>query len=1442
MPGDHSSPTPPPSGAPPVRTTGGSALWTPPSPEHLQRLLPQYEIISMLGRGGMGAVYKGRQISLDRLVAIKILPPEALEGGDNVDYADRFKNEARSMAKMNHPAIVGVYDFGETSEGQLYIVMEFVDATDVAQMIKSQGRLPPEHALAITAHVCDALHYAHSHGVIHRDIKPANVLMNMEGRVKIADFGLAKATDAGARAITRTNMAMGTPDFIAPEALITGLQVDHRADLYAVGVMLYNMLTGRVPRGVFAPASKLAGTDPRIDAVVTKAMQTERDDRYQSALELRRDLDVILTVPTVKAGSAAPAQALPPGVRKPGARAPQARGEGASTSSAASPSAVPAQKSSAGMVAGILAAVAIAAAGVYFFATQKPKPVDDGKVTPAGSFADEIAKLPPDEQVERVMDRIRQLNHGVGVKPTHSVKSGRVDSLTLNRDAGPVSDITPVAALKDLKRLSVMYLSGISDFEFARGLKLESLTVHQCRAEDLSPLRGMPLKDLALAQSSVSDLSPVADAPLENLTVMFAPLADLGPAKEMPLKQLSVEKTAVRDLSPIKGKSIKSLKCEPKAAADPANREILRSLTALERINDEPVAGFWKKLDGGGVATQFNAPPSRPAIQSFDLLALADPALDRVPVPGIVGKNDWVRDGASLSYSSDGKAGKLAAPVAFDCRDYEIELRARRLSGGDRIHLDVPLGKGRILPVILNSPGRKVVNEKEGKPWPASANLVHVGVRVIRGDAGASGRIFIQRKDTGEILADWSGNMETLGKAGESHPGFPGESVASIFTMKDSYAAETWMLRVFEGEARALRAKLAPAEVAARSPQPVNPIPPVAGDPRLAQLAAGFKARLETDAQKPYEIALAALNRSYVANGIGRARSAAQKKGALEEVKALDAEKVRIETGQPLPPADLDTLPASLRGLRATYRAALAKIESDRAGKAVPLYDVYLRALDAYVVDLTKANKLDDAQKVKSLRDDIAARKTALVTAESVPAEPAKNTPVAEKRNVGSRKGVPAVNLGAVLPVPQESLAPVEKGKHTRELVDVMLQKSNNFRLRVRQGQRVSNLTSANAKQLPGGAIDILVIDTGQGGGSFSDSNLLEGQIELEELILWEVEEFRSLAVLRGMKKLKLARIYAKAGSTSFNDEALRFLPPLPELQRLDWGGSFGDLGLRIICERCPKLEYLTVQPASFTREGLLPLTRLKALRRLTFGDGSIAGGDLEILSAIPALESLQLTRCKIGGSFDLSGLVNLTDLTLSSVDLVDSDVKTLAILTKLTSLNLGSNSRITDAAIAELATLNKLTQLRAVSCKMKDLGGSGMPVFPALELCHVHGNVELGDTACLGLAKQKNLKSLYLSGTEVGDTGLQTLCENLRHLTELNLADTKVTDAGTAALRRLDRIRSLWLDGTAITDAAVEHLKKLAALREFHVKNTKMTPEGIAALKKALPQCQVLN
>jgi len=201
-----------PSGA--ERTASGRLKWRLLEPAELGTMLaPQYEVIDLLGHGGMGAVYKGRQTRLNRLVAIKLLPPDF---ASDSQFAVRFEREAQSMAALSHPAIVPVYDFGETSNGWLYFVMELVEGTDVQRLIDRKVKLPPDHALAISAHVCDALRYAHEHGVVHRDIKPANVLLNMEGEVKVTDFGLAKRESDVM--LTRADISVGTPDFIAPEA------------------------------------------------------------------------------------------------------------------------------------------------------------------------------------------------------------------------------------------------------------------------------------------------------------------------------------------------------------------------------------------------------------------------------------------------------------------------------------------------------------------------------------------------------------------------------------------------------------------------------------------------------------------------------------------------------------------------------------------------------------------------------------------------------------------------------------------------------------------------------------------------------------------------------------------------------------------------------------------------------------------------------------------------------------------------------------------------------------------------------------------------------------------------------------------------------------------------------------------------------------------------
>ena len=278
-----------------LRTPGpsvGDGRWTPPEPEELARLLPQYQIESLLGHGGRGAVSKGRQAALDRPVAIKLLPAEMAA---DAQFIARFQREARTLAKLQHPGIVAVHDFGQTSEGHLYFVMEFVDGTDLHRILHAPGGLNPAQALALISQICDALHYAHGKGVIHRDIKPGNILVTTDSRAKLADFGLARPIVEESTVLTGTNVIMGTAAYMAPEQQEG--RSDQRADIYALGVMLYEMLCGQRPSGAFDPPSHRVQVDVRLDDVVIKAMQQQPERRYQQVSEMKTDVDRIRTTP-----------------------------------------------------------------------------------------------------------------------------------------------------------------------------------------------------------------------------------------------------------------------------------------------------------------------------------------------------------------------------------------------------------------------------------------------------------------------------------------------------------------------------------------------------------------------------------------------------------------------------------------------------------------------------------------------------------------------------------------------------------------------------------------------------------------------------------------------------------------------------------------------------------------------------------------------------------------------------------------------------------------------------------------------------------------------------------------------------------------------------------------------------------------------------------------
>ncbi|MEO5712099.1 MAG: serine/threonine-protein kinase [Luteolibacter sp.] len=252
-----------------------NAAAPPPPAEEIADKFPQFEILECLGRGGMGVVYKARQKSLNRVVAIKILAPERESEGR---FGKRFAREAELLAKLNHPHIVIIHDFGQT-DGLFYLVMEFVDGVNLRDLLRD-GNLEPELALAIVPPICEALQYAHDKGIVHRDIKPENLLLDREGRIKIADFGIAALMGGDGE-------AAGTPPYMAPEQAGTMAEVDHRADIYALGVVLYEMLTGERPGKDFAAPSRKVRIDVRLDEMVLRALEKDPERRYQSADEFR---------------------------------------------------------------------------------------------------------------------------------------------------------------------------------------------------------------------------------------------------------------------------------------------------------------------------------------------------------------------------------------------------------------------------------------------------------------------------------------------------------------------------------------------------------------------------------------------------------------------------------------------------------------------------------------------------------------------------------------------------------------------------------------------------------------------------------------------------------------------------------------------------------------------------------------------------------------------------------------------------------------------------------------------------------------------------------------------------------------------------------------------------------------------------------------------------
>ncbi len=263
-----------------------------PAIKDLAAHFPELEIRELVAQGGMGCVYRARQKSLERDVALKILTV----GTEDPSFAGRFEREAHTLAGLSHPGIVSVFEFGQRGPWS-FLVMEFVEGASLRQMMRAKT-IGARESLSIVTQMCDALQFAHDKGVVHRDIKPENVLVTRDGRVKVLDFGLAKVVRGPQTTnLTQAHQVMGTPHYMAPEQWEKPASVDHRADIYALGVVFYELLTGELPLGRFQPPSQRVAVDVRLDDVVLRSLEKEPSRRYQQASEVKERVDRIATTP-----------------------------------------------------------------------------------------------------------------------------------------------------------------------------------------------------------------------------------------------------------------------------------------------------------------------------------------------------------------------------------------------------------------------------------------------------------------------------------------------------------------------------------------------------------------------------------------------------------------------------------------------------------------------------------------------------------------------------------------------------------------------------------------------------------------------------------------------------------------------------------------------------------------------------------------------------------------------------------------------------------------------------------------------------------------------------------------------------------------------------------------------------------------------------------------
>ena len=571
----------------------------------------------------MGAVYKARQVSLDRLVSLKVLSPGLSR---DHEFITRFKHEAIAAARLNHPNLVQVYSAGE-SEGSFYLSMEFIEGDSLQKKLERAGRLDVEQSLATCYYLAHALDHAwQKGGLIHRGIKPSNIYLSRHGEVKLGDLGVARPASAAFAGDS------DKPYYISPEQARGEPGSDPRSDTYSLGCVLYHVLTGQPPydaattkavvfKHINDPPPMATKAWPACPAPVAlllnKMLAKDPAERHQNYTELIADL--VRASEQLGLAPAGSAQRVAPKTTPP-------------LKPATARTAVSASRKSPASILLAAGVIVIAAAAAMIWApwkeqaapavklealktessqpaigeetktpgevprneTEPPKPAPAtapaqpqtppplppasmpliasappaaaGSSAPAAPAAADtawiasVAPLPAEEQLQRVTARLKELNPGYDGGERHRITDGQVTALTLL--SGAIKDLSPVRALTGLRELvcgSSQTEGTLADVSPLRGMPLTILRCINTKIADLSPLRGMPLAKLALVSNPVSDLSPVKDAPLTQLYLGSTLVSDLAPLRGMQLINLYLEDTAVTDLSPLENMPLTQL-------------------------------------------------------------------------------------------------------------------------------------------------------------------------------------------------------------------------------------------------------------------------------------------------------------------------------------------------------------------------------------------------------------------------------------------------------------------------------------------------------------------------------------------------------------------------------------------------------------------------------------------------------------------------------------------------------------------------------------------------------------------------------------------------------------------------------------------------------------------------------------------------------------------